>query len=285
MSVARRAENFAGCVAPRSYCPGTFPFVMVPRFLACVLLVVSLVAAAGVRAAEESLKSPSPEYVTALREAVRAFNARDFPATLKAIDAAEALYPPNALTLNTRGAALIEEKKFEEGAGYCRKAIEMDPKFYPARFNLCEIPLVQKRYAEARAMFQRLQEENPKDELVQFRILLTWLLEKNDTEARRVLDAIPFPGSTPAYYYGNAAWEFAHANAVEGNKWVMRANWVFKADVTSNFSQPFLEIGWLKTAPGTSTTLPELVTPEAPPPSRLELAPPATPAPALDPAK
>ena len=257
---------------------------MVKRFIACILLLISLLAADCIRAAEDPLKSPSPEYVKALREAVRAFNARDFTTTLKAIDTAESLYPPNALTLNTRGAALIEQKKFDEGAAYCRKALELDPKFYPARFNLCEVPLVQRRYAEARAMFARLREENPKDELVQFRILLTWLLDKNDAEARRALDAIPFPGNTPAYYYGNAAWEFAHANSVEANKWVMRGNWVFKPDVTSNFSQPFLEIGWLKTAPGTSTTLPEAIDQPAPA-AKLELGQPSAPGAPLEPAK
>ena len=257
---------------------------MAKRFIACVLLIVSLAAAESLRAAEDPLKNPSPEYVTALREAVRAFNGRDFDKALKALDTAETIYPPNALTLNTRGAALIEQKRYDEGAGFCRKALEIDPKFYPARFNLCEVPLVQKHYAEARSMFMKLHDENPKDELVQFRILLTWLLEKNDGEARRVLDSIPFPSNTPAYYYGNAAWEFAHGNAVEGNKWVMRGNWVFKPEVTTNFSQPFLEIGWLKTAPGTSATLPEMAEPGANSPAKLEFGKPA-PAPPLEPAK
>ncbi len=252
-----------------------FPFVMVHRLLSCILFAASLAVSQPAGAVDDVLKNPSPEYIAALREAVRAFNARDFTAAVKAVDAAEALNPPNPLTLNTRGAALIEQKKFDEGAAYCRKALELDPNFYPARFNLCEVPLVQKRYAEARAMFKKLYDENPKDELAQFRILLTWLLEKNDAEARRVLDSIPFPSNTPAYYYGNAAWEFAHGNAAEANKWVMRGNWVFKPDITANFSQPFIEIGWLTTPPPPSTTLPETVTPDTTPATKLEIAPPA----------
>lgn len=258
---------------------------MVKRLLACALLAGSLLSADPAHAATDPLKNPSPEYIAALREAVRAFNERDFAAAIKAVDAAEAINPPNPLTLNTRGAALIEQKKFDEGAAYCRKALAIDPKFYPARFNLCEVPLVQKRYPEARAMFQELFNENPKDELAQYRILLTWLLEKNDAEARRVLDAIPFPGNTPAYYYGNAAWEFAHDNAAEGHKWVMRGNWVFKPDITSNFSQPFIEIGWLTAPPpATSSTLPELVPTEQAPAAKLELGQPA-PVPGIAPVK
>ena len=258
---------------------------MVKRLLACVLLTAWFVTVDRGWGVEDPLANAPPEYLNALRDAVRAFNARDFAATIKAIDAAEAISPPNPLTLNTRGAALIEQKKFDEGAAYCRKALAIEPKFYPARFNLCEVPLVQKRYSEAREMFQKLFEENPKDELVQFRILLTWLLEKKDEEARRALEAIPFPGNTPAYYYGNAAWEFAHDNAAEANKWVMRGNWVFKADVTANFSQPFIEIGWLKVVPPASATLPELLPQDPPPPSRLELSPRTPPGTSLDPAK
>lgn len=250
-----------------------FPSAMVKRLLACALAVLLHTPIDHASGAPDPLRNPSPEYLAALREAVRAFNARDFAATLKAVDAAEAISPPNPLTLNTRGAALIEQKRFAEGEAYCRKALEIDPKFYPARFNLCEVPLVQKRYTDARQMFQKLLDENPKDELVQYRILLTWLLEKNDAEARRVLDAIPFPGNTPAYYYGNAAWEFAHGNAAEAKKWVMRGNWVFKSEITTNFAQPFIEIGWLKEIPGPSSGLPESLTGE--PPSNFELGKPA----------
>jgi len=32
----------------------------------------------------------------------------------------------------------------------------------------------------------------------------------------------------------------------------MRGNWVFKPEVTSIFSQPFIEIGWLKGVPAPS---------------------------------
>ncbi|HYR58443.1 MAG TPA: tetratricopeptide repeat protein [Chthoniobacteraceae bacterium] len=254
---------------------------MLKRLIVCALAATFLAAIDRVWAVDNPLRDSPPEYVAALREAVRAFNARDFATTLKAVDTAETISPPNPLTLNTRGAALIEQKKFDEGSEYCRKALALDPKFYPARFNLCEVPLVQKRYAEARAMFQRLLDENPKDELVKYRVLLTWLLEHNDDEARRVLDTIPFPGNTPAYYYGNAAWEFAHGNDAEAKKWVMRGNWVFRPEITTNFSQPFVEVGWLKEQPVPSTTLPELM-PSDTSPKTFEL---ATPPPALAPGK
>ncbi|MEA3209752.1 MAG: hypothetical protein QOE70_2809 [Chthoniobacter sp.] len=224
------------------------------------LLLACLFVAQPAFAATDPLDDAPPAYLEALRNAVRNFNARDFPKTIEALDDAERIRPPSALTLNTRGASLIEMKQYDQGAALCRKAVELDPQFYPARFNLCEVLLVQKRYREARELFQKLLDENSGDELVRFRILLTWLLEKNDTQARRILDSIPFPGNTPAYYYGNAAWEFAHENAPEAQKWIMRGNWVFKPQITVNFSQPFQEIGWITDTPGASKTLPEFST-------------------------
>lgn len=230
-----------------------------PSHFACVLLAVSLAALTCARAADDPPKgTPAPpEYRAALVAAVRAFNARDFAGTIAAVDTAEAIRPPTAMTLNMRGAALLEQKKYDEGSAFFRKALELDPKFHPARFNLCEVPFIQGRYPEARAMFSQLLVEDSHDQLVRYRVLLTWLLEKNDAEAQRVLEAIPFPGDTPAYYYGQAAWEFAHDHADEAKKWVARGNWVFKPGATANYSQPFVTLGWLTEPPPATPRLPD----------------------------
>ena len=135
-------------------------------------------------------------YIKAVGDVIRAFRARDWPQTLEFLDRADKIHPPTPVTLNTRAAIAIEEKKFEDGARLCQKALKLDPKFYPARFNLAEIELVQGRYAEARKAFEKFVRENPKDELARFRVFLTFLLEKNYDDARRSIDQIPFPGDT-----------------------------------------------------------------------------------------
>lgn len=232
---------------------------MFARFPTGLVLVLSVLMKAGGFAASSGPRELPPAYVEAVREAVIQFSNRDFPKTREALDRADAMLPPTPLTLNTRGAILIEERKFEEGAEFCRRALEIDPQFYPARFNLCEIPMIQRRYAEAREQFLKILDEYPRDELVMFRIMLTHLVEKDDAAARRVLDRIPFPGSTCSYYYANAAWEFAHGNEEEAHKWMKRGNWVFKPQMTINFADAMREIGWIKTAPGTTETLPEMI--------------------------
>ena len=59
---------------------------MVKRLLACALLAGSLFSADPARAAADPLKNPSPEYIAALREAVRAFNERDFAALVEEVE-------------------------------------------------------------------------------------------------------------------------------------------------------------------------------------------------------
>ena len=252
---------------------------MSTRLLRYFLMLASALAMPVALVAAVPASEPPPAYIEAVRTAIRSFGDRDFPKTLDALDKAEMILPPSPLTLNTRGAVYIEQKKFEEGAELCRRALKVDPRFYPARFNLCEIPMMQKRYGEARAMFQTILDEFPTDELVMFRVLLTYLMEKNDAEARRMLDRIPFPGKTAAYYYGNAAWEFAHNNQEEGGKWIKRGNWVFRPQMTVNFSDAFKEIGWITESPGTTDMLPDLIPKSLSGPGKLELAQPEAAAP------
>jgi hypothetical protein len=57
---------------------------------------------------------------------------------------------------------------------------------------------------------------------------------------------IPFPGDTPAYYYANAAWEFAHESPEEAKKWLGRADWTFGPEKSALFADSLYEIGWMK---------------------------------------
>jgi tetratricopeptide (TPR) repeat protein len=214
------------------------------RTLLAAATLLSAITAAG--AAPQKLESYPPEYRTGLVEMAKAFSARDFPATLEAIDKLEKMAPPNAHTVNTRAAVMIEQHNYDEGRRLCQEALKLDPKYYPAKFNLGEIPLMEGKYAEARAIFQTLLNANPRDELAQFRIFLTFLLEKNDAAAREILGKLKFPSDTPAFYYANAAWEFTRGNSAEGKAWVDRGNWVFSKEKAQNFAESLIQLGWIE---------------------------------------
>ncbi len=195
---------------------------------------------------QDKSASITPAHESLLRDAMRRFVVRDWDKALEFIDKADAMDKPTPVSLNIRGAIAIEQKHFDEGRKLCLQALNDDPTFYPARFNLAEIPFVQGKYAEARPMFEKLRDENPKDELVQFRIYMTYLLEKDDDAAKQELDGIQFYSMTPVYYFAHAAWEMTHGNKPEALKWIERGKYVFPPGAVRFYADVFYDLGWME---------------------------------------
>jgi Flp pilus assembly protein TadD len=215
------------------------------RSIIVTCLAVALTSASLV-AAEDPLKTAPAGYRDALINAMRAFTTRDFEGAKQTVEKADAAYKPTPMSLNILGAIAIEARRFDEGKALCEKALAIDPKFFPARFNLAEIPFIQGKYAEARAVLESLEKEEAKNDLLTFRIFLTYLLEKNEAEARARLDAIPLVNDTPISFYANAAWEFAHNNPEKGREWLASAIRSFPAVRQINFIEVFYDLGWLQ---------------------------------------
>ena len=226
-------------------------------------LLSAWITAGSLQAAGELAKYP-PAYSNVLRDAMRSFSERDFQTSLVLVDRADTLHTPTPISLNIRGAIAIEERRFEEAQTLPGRA-SSGSAFLPARFNLAEIPFVQGKYAEARNIFEKLQEDHPKDELLQFRIYLTYLLEKDDSAAKNALDQVPFLSNTPIYYYCHAAWQFAHGNAKGGGNGSIAGTGLPPAR-TRNYADVFYDLGWLTRpgAPGAAQSTPSPTSPTAP---------------------
>lgn len=213
----------------------------------CLLLLASALGAPFAHAADDG-KNPPAGYRDALMNAMKAFTMRDFDKARELVQKADATYHTTPMSLNILGAIAIEGKQFDEGRALCEKALKIDPKFFPAQFNLAEIPFIQKQYAEARAVLEKLLKDDPKNDLLKFRIYLTYLLEKNDEAARAKLDAIPLINDTPISFYANAAWDFAHGNPDKGREWISSALRSFPPVKQVNFIEVFYDLGWLDRA-------------------------------------
>ena len=211
---------------------------------ACILAL----AASGFGA--EKPKVMPPAYIATLKGAMSSFAARDFKTAIALVDKAEGLYQPSAMTVNVRAAVAIEEKKFDEGREFCLKALQLDPKFFPALFNLAEIPFMQGKYAEARLAYEKLLDDEASADLIKFRLYLTYLLEKDDERAKVQLDKIPLLNDTPIYFFAFAAWEFAHGEEKKAQSYLNSAETVFPKTKLSNFADVFYDIGWLKRSTG-----------------------------------
>ncbi len=215
------------------------------RSIPAVLLAIALTAGFS-HAAEDPLKDAPAGYRDSLISAMKAFTTRDFEGARGLIEKADASYKPTPMSLNILGAIAIEGRRFDEGRDWCNKALKIDPKFFPARFNLAEIPFIQGQYSEARGVLEALQKEDLNNDLLKFRIFLTYLVEKNDREARARLDAIPLINDTPISFYANAAWDYAHGNADKGKEWIASALRSFPAVRQINFIEVFYDLGWIK---------------------------------------
>lgn len=215
-----------------------------------VVLALTLLAPLIGRAATPSdpLKDAPPAYRDALIAAMRSFTARDFDKAREQVRKADSSWQQTPVSLNILGAIEIEQKNFEEGRKFCLTALNKDPRFFPARFNLAEIPFVQGKYTEARAMFLKLQEDEPNDDLLKFRIFLTFLLDKKDAEAKKQLDEIPLINDSPISFYANAAWEFSHGNEPKAKEWIASGVRTFPPIKHINFIEVFYDLGWLQRA-------------------------------------
>ncbi len=204
-------------------------------------------------------KGPSLEFRIAVRKAIEHFDARNFAGTIQQCEVMEKIAPASAVVINMRAAVAIEERRLEEGNELCRKALELDPRYFPARFNLAEILFLQKKFAESRDGFEQLLAEDPANELVQYRVFLTYLLEGNDAAAEDALKRIKYPGNSGAYYYAKAAWAIKHGQQEEGDGWIKSGDWVFSRQKNYHLAEALYDLGWLKRPADGATAVAEVV--------------------------
>src|SRR5438046_4221051 len=144
------------------------------------------------------------------------------------------------------------------------EAVRIDPKFWNARFNLAEIPFLKKDWPEARDRFQKLLSANVSElegdaaQLIQYKILLTYLLEGKENMVDSILAKFELSPDTPAVHYANAAIALQRKNAKEAKDWVTTAEKNFSPQLNKLFAESLYEIGWLEKQAGQTRAALEL---------------------------
>src|SRR5947207_6716927 len=221
----------------------------IQKFAAISLLVFGTIAANDV--------APSNSELEAMYDrAYRAFDAANYVQALKELDAIDARKPDLAASQNLRGVVYMRQGLYDKAAAALSEARGLDPKFWNARFNLAEIPFLKKDWAEARKRFQELLTNNAAElqgeatQLIQYKILLTYLLEGNDTMVDSILAKFELSPDTPAVHYANAAISLQGQNIPDAKKWMATAEKNFSPQLNKLFAESLYEIGWLQKQPG-----------------------------------
>jgi Flp pilus assembly protein TadD len=202
-------------------------------------------------------------------KAFRAFDGNNFPEALKELDSIDARQPDLAASKNLRGVILMRQGEYDKAEGALLEAGRIDPKFWNARFNLAEIPFLKKDWAEARNRFQQLLSRSESDlaseasQLIQYKILLTYLLEGKENMVDSMLAKLELSRDTPAVDYVKAAVALQHKNQKEAKDWMAVAEKNFSPQLNKLFAESLYEVGWLEKRAGEARpSLPLMTTAE-----------------------
>lgn len=229
----------------------------VRKFATITLLVLSSFAANNVAPSKAELESM---YDRAFKE----FNANNFPQALKELDAIDARQPDLAESQNLRGVIMMRQGNYDEAEKALQKALATDPKFWNARFNLAEIPFLKKNWTEARNRFQGLlfgndlQLQGEALQLIQYKVLLTYLLEGKENMVDSIMAKLELAPDTPAVHYANAAMAFQHKNEGEAKDWLTKAEKNFSPQLNKLFAESLYEVGWMEKPAGQTRAAVEL---------------------------
>jgi Flp pilus assembly protein TadD len=189
--------------------------------------------------------------------AYKAFDANKFPEALKQLDAIDARQPDLAASKNLRGVILMRQGNYDQAETALQEAARIDPKFWNARFNLAEIPFLKKDWAEARKRFEQLLSSGQSDlakeasQLIQYKILLTYLMEGKGNMVDSILAKLELSPDTPAVDYVKAAVALQQKNQNEANDWITAAQKNFSPQLNKLFAESLYEVGWLQKPAGT----------------------------------
>src|SRR6059058_2308667 len=237
------------------------PSMKIPRFAAVLMLVFGTIAANDV--------APSNSELEAMYDkAYRAFDSANYVQALKELDAIDARKPDLAASQNLRGVIYMRQGIYDKAEAALSEANNLDPKFWNARFNLAEIPFLKKDWVEARKRFQDLLTTNAAElqgeatQLIQYKILLTYLFQGNDTMVDSILAKFELAPDTPAVHYANAAIALQHQNIPDAKNWMTAAEKNFSPQLNKLFAESLFEVGWLEKLPGQQRAALQLLTPE-----------------------
>lgn len=171
------------------------------------------------------------------------FDAKKYDTALTKLLEAEKTDTQSAFIQNLIGAAYTKKKDYAKAKQCFEKALDLQPGFFPAEFNVGELLFLQKQYPQALAHFVKMQNADPENELLQFKLVLCLLMTDQQEEAVKLGKRMKFPGDSPAWYFSQAAIEMKAKNKSKARGYLATAESIFP-DKTSLYKETFEDLGW-----------------------------------------
>ncbi len=202
------------------------------------------------QATEESGASPAAmraglSYLRALETAGAAYAAGQLSNALDKLDVCDEIHANIPDTWNMRGAIYADQHQYDKALAAFKKAAELNPGDFWPEYNIAQLLLEQKKYAEAVDAFNGLAIYKGQEELVGFKLVYANLMQGKMAPAKKVLDAMKFPCDTPAYYFAHSAWGYANGDQKDGDYWVGAGMKVFGPERCLSFYDALVKSGWV----------------------------------------
>lgn len=178
-----------------------------------------------------------------ISSAMEDFEAKKFDDALVKLNEVDKLKPNDPFTLNLLGAAYTKKKEYMTARSFFERSLDQDPGFFPARFNLGEVMFLQKQYPQALEYFRRMYGDNPGNELLQFKVILSLLMTEQIEDAQRMAERMRIPGDSPASYYAQAAVAYKKGDKAKSLEFIRNAHELFR-DKTALYDETFGDLAW-----------------------------------------
>lgn len=206
---------------------------------------VSFVLFLTATAAFARLSAPEPEQTAqaAIEQVLANFENKKYDDALAQLEEIQKARPSDPLVLNLIGSVYTKKQNYQKAERAFRESLEKQPGFFPAQYNLGELLFLQENYTAAREHFQAMRSSDARNELLQFKVGLCDLQAGETDRAKRVMNAIKYPGDSPAWYYGQAALANKEGKTDKAREYLRGAKFVYGPEKTALFDETFENLG------------------------------------------
>lgn len=178
--------------------------------------------------------------------AAKDIEADRFEAALARIVEVEKLRPNDAIVLNTKGAALVELRRFDEAKVALEAAAAADPESFAPRYNLGEILSLQKKHLEAAGHFTVLETRFGELPLLKFKVYVSYALADRIDRAAERLATLRFPDDGAAWYFAQAADRLLAGKKREAERLMATATAIHPDEEVAPYRDTLRDSGLLK---------------------------------------